>query len=460
MRIEVEMPQMGESIVEGTIVEWLKAVGDSVKRDEDIFTLSTDKVDAEVPSPEDGVLVAIHAAVGDTVEVGTVVAVLETDPAAAGAGRSSQDVDASDTPTEEPAAPSAPVAPSAPSAAAKSTAPDTASDRAATPVSDGRPHRSTPVVRRMAAAHGITDLSSITGTGAGGRVTKKDLERRLAADGANRKSDTPKGAAPKSTPAPPSTAVASAAALGIPRGYEPALARVPRVHVYDNDTVTEMSRMRASIAENMLQSRRTAAHCATVWEADVTNIVRVRDSLKKDFAARDIKLTLTPFFVQAVVAALREHPMLNAAIDGTRIVTRGSVNIGLASALDDGLIVPVIKGADSLNLSGIAQAVNDLNRRSKSGELRPSDVSDGTFTITNSGVFGSLYGVPILIPPQVAILNIGGIKKRVVADNDDNIRIRSMAHLCLSFDHRLIDGRSADQFMGSIVNYLATATGG
>jgi 2-oxoglutarate dehydrogenase E2 component (dihydrolipoamide succinyltransferase) len=473
MRIEVIMPQMGESIVEGTVVAWRKKPGETVRRDEDIFTISTDKVDAEIPSPADGVLVEIKAQVGEVIPVGGVVAYLETDPAAAKAAPKA--ASAAEPARPAPAKPATPVAagkavkPPAPlpsareSAPAKPAAPAPARAAAAAPppASDAAPSReelrrsrSTPLVRRMAREAGVSDLATIPGTGVSGRVTRHDLVAFLEKGAeAAPVAPAPAAAAPS---APAGRKVTQLGDFAVPAGFEPALVKTPRIHVYANDRVEPMSRMRASIAENMLQARRNSAHCHTVWEADVTPILQARKRQQAEFEARGVNLTLTAFFVAAVVEGLKAYPVLNSVIDGNTIVYRGSINLGIASAIEEGLIVPVLKEADSLNLLGVARGVNDLAARSKNRQLKPSDVADGTFTITNSGIFGSLFGVPILVTPQVGILNIGGIKKRVVADEQDNILVRSMCHLCLTFDHRIIDGATADGFMKKVVETLAS----
>jgi 2-oxoglutarate dehydrogenase E2 component (dihydrolipoamide succinyltransferase) len=473
MRVEVIMPTMGESIVEGTVVQWLKAVGDHVDRDEDVFTISTDKVDAEIPSPVAGVLVEILAGVGDTVEVGKVVAYVETDAAVAAAGAAPA---AAPTP---PAAPPAPVAAPAPPSvvAAPPAVPAPPAVVAAPPappappagpigtrsVDELRKSRSTPLVRKMAEEAGIHDISAIPATGVSGRVTKKDIEAFIAGGGAAVASAsavvTPAAvAAPPAAPAKLAVAAPARPAIAadgsLPKGYDYALVKTPRVHVYAADRVEPMSRMRASIAENMLQARRGTAHCHTVWEADMTRVLRLRKKLKADYDARGVNLTLTAFFVSAVIEGLRQYPLMNAAIDGTNIVYRGNMNIGVASAVAEGLIVPVLKGADGLNLLGVARAVNDIAARSKAGKLVPEDVADGTFTVSNAGVWGALFGIPILVQPQVGILGIGGLKKRVIADEADNIRIRHFVNMCLTFDHRLIDGATADGFMGAVVKKL------
>ena len=432
MRVQVIMPQMGESIVEGTVVGWKKKLGEKVRRDEDIFTISTDKVDAEIPSPAEGILVEQLATVGQTVAVGAVVGWLETDEAAASAG----------APASAAPAPAAPAA--AAPASALAAVPAAKAVAVETGVDELRRTRSTPLVRKMAAAAGISDLGRIDGSGVSGRVTKRDLLKFIE------KAGTSAPVAPM-----PSRKASMVGGIAVPAGYEPAFVKSQRVHIYANDRVEPMGRMRASIAENMLQSRRATAHAHTVWEADVTPIMKARKRLAADFESKGVNLTLTAFFVSAVVEALKAFPVLNATVDGDNIVYRGSINLGIASAIEEGLIVPVLKDADSLNLLGTARAVNDLAFRSKNRQLKPTDVTDGTFTITNSGIFGSLYGIPILVPGQAGILNIGGIKKRVVADENDNILVRSMCMMCLSFDHRIIDGASADGFMKRVVDALA-----
>jgi 2-oxoglutarate dehydrogenase E2 component (dihydrolipoamide succinyltransferase) len=476
MRTDVIMPQMGESIVEGTILAWHKAVGDTVERDEDICTIQTDKVDAEVPTSVGGVLVAILAEPGSTVEVGRPIAIVETDPAAAKAAVSAGAPAATAAPAAPPAeaapAPAA-AAPAAPAAVAPAP-PTTPADgpgyeeppAADEPVESLRRRRSTPLVRRIAEEHGLTDLSMVPGTGVSGRVTRRDLMAWLASQAAGLPAapatDVPPPP-PIPAPPPPPIPAAAPAAQGAPpaappAGAQPMFVKAPRVVVMDGDRVEAWPRLRAAIADNMQNARRLAAHAHTVWEVDVTRILDARKKMRAEFEDKGVKLTLTAFFVQAVAEALQAYPILNAAVDSERIIYRKAINIGIASALEDGLIVPVLKGADGLNLFGVARGVNDLAQRSKAGKLVPADVADGTFTLTNSGVFGSLYGIPILLPPQVGILNIGGIHKRVVADEHDNIRIRSMAHLCLSFDHRLIDGSVADGFCGHISRRLSTWT--
>lgn len=453
-RVAIVMPQMGESIVEGTIVAWLKNVGDAVEKDEDVFTLTTDKVDAEVSSEVAGVLVEQLYEVGATVEVGETVAWIETDAKAAASATSSPPASAGAAAEAEPTSDATPAEGTANEAAAA-----TEDDAAPASAEDLRRTRSTPLVRRIAEEHGISDLSPIRGTGVSGRVTKTDILRFIEngkkAEVAGASAPT-KPAAPAPTKATGPTKAAATAPRDVPTGYEPAFVKVPRVHVYDHDRVEDMTRMRASIAENMVQARRGTAHCHTVWEMDVTSVVKARRKLKPSFEERGARLTITPFFVAAVVDALRAFPLMNAAIRGDQIVYRGAYNIGVAASIDEGLIVPVLKNADGLNLLGLARGVNELGDKARTNRLQPADVADGTFTISNAGIWGSLFGIPILIPPQVGILGIGGITKRVVADESENIRVRSMCNMCLTFDHRLIDGSTADGFMAHVKKYLAT----
>ncbi len=430
MRVEVIMPQLGESIVEGTVVEWMKQVGDHVDRDEDIFTLSTDKVDAEIPAPAAGILVEILAQVGDVIEVGKAVAYIETDAALAASAPS--------TPTPAPAQPPTPA--TSPVAATPKSAP-----RA---IDAGKPTqalRVSPVVNNIAAEHGISDLSVVTGTGSRGRVTKKDILAYIA------------GGQVKPAPRVSQTQTPVVSMQGLPAGWEPALVRTPRIHRYDGDRVEPMTRIQSAMATAMLNSKRTTAHTYTMWEADMTEVDKVRRALKDEYAARGAKLTFTAFFVAAAVSALQKYPIMNAVIDGDEIVYRRDINVGVAAAGDDGLIVPVLKNADDLNLFGIAKAVNDLGSRAKHRGLKPSDIEGGTFTVSNAGIWGSLVGFPVLVAPQVGIIAIGGIKKRVMVGDDDSIRIRKMCYITLTFDHRVIDGATADGFMAHLTGELARA---
>jgi pyruvate dehydrogenase E2 component (dihydrolipoamide acetyltransferase) len=414
MPTKVIMPQMGESIAEGTVVKWIKKVGDRVERDEPLFEISTDKVDAEIPSPAAGVLTQILVHENETVAVNAVVAMIDGEGAAVG--------------EEAPAAAvSAPAVPAAAGPAAPAAAPVAP---AATAV--GGKTRSSPLVRRMAREHGV-ELSDLKGTGLGGRISKKDIQAHLAqSSAASRPAAAPAGAAP-----PPATAPAA-----------PAMVFTGPTHV------VPMTPMRKQIAEHMALSKKTSAHVSTVFEVEMTRIVDLMARQGEEFERRNnLKLTYTPFFVRAAVEAIRAFPIVNSSVDGANIVYKRDVNIGVAVALETGLIVPVIKRADEKNFLGVARAVKDLADRARSKHLSVEDVQGGTFTITNPGVFGGLFGTPIIHQPQVAILGVGAIEKRPVVRHDA-IAIRPMVYLALSFDHRIIDGAVADQFMARIKTLL------
>jgi 2-oxoglutarate dehydrogenase E2 component (dihydrolipoamide succinyltransferase) len=411
MKIDVIMPQMGESIAEGTIIKWLKKVGDRVQRDEPIFEISTDKVDAEIPSPSAGTLAEIKVAEGATVAVQTVVALIETE---AGAVASAP---AAAAPAPAAAPPAA--APPAPVAAAPVAAAPVRAAGAPASVEELRRTKSSPVVRKIAAEHGI-EIASLSGSGIQGRVTKKDIVGYVE-----------------------SGAARPAAAAG-PRPAMVAGKREP------------MTTMRKKIAEHMILSRRTSAHVTALFEIDFSNIARQRAEKGKEFEERyGVKLTYTPIIAAAVVEALKDWPVMNASVDGDDVIYHAQVNLGIAVALDWGLIVPVIKNADEKNIAGIARAVNDLADRARRKKLTPDEVSGGTFTITNPGSYGALFGTPIINQPQVAIMGVGTIEKRPVVINDA-IAIRTMAYLSISFDHRLIDGAVADQFMSDVKKRLET----
>jgi len=445
MRVDVIMPQMGESIAEGTLTRWLKKPGDKVARDEPIFEISTDKVDAEIPAPSAGVLAEIKVQEGQTVPINTVVAQIETEAgaaAAAGKAASAPPPPAAQTaPPPKPAAavsagdgkelsmratPAPPPPVAAPPVGAREVPKAAALIGSGASVEDLRRVRSSPVVRKIAQEHNI-DISRIPGTGTAGRVTKGDILRTIEGGGAAR---------------------AGAVAAAPPRAAVPAFAPGERV------SVVPMSAMRRKIAEHMVMSRRTSAHVTTVFEVDMSRVMKLRAEHQEAFQGRHgVKLTPTPFLVKAAVEALKAFPDLNASIDGETIVYKKDINVGIAVALDRGLIVPVLKHADDLSLSGIAKAVTDLAERARTKRLTPDEVQGGTFTITNPGSFGSLFGTPIINQPQVAILGVGAIQKRV-AVVDDAIAIRPMVFLDLSFDHRLIDGAVADQFMAHIKKTL------
>lgn len=417
MPTEIVMPQMGESIVEGTITKWLKKPGDKVQRDEPLFEISTDKVDAEIPSPASGVLQDIKVAEGTTVQVNTVVGIISADG--------------------EPAAAPAKAAPPAPAAPEKKGPPPPKAQPApvqeSVPVAheEGEHARSSPLVRKIAREHNV-DLSQVQGTGLGGRITKQDimafLERGQAA-------------------APAPTAVTA-----------PAQAPVPAPAAIPGDLVA-MTQMRKIIAQRMVESRRTSAHVHCMFEVDVSRIVSLRNKTKSAFEQRHgARLTFMPFFVRAAIIALQQFPIVNASIEGESIRYHRHVNMGIAVALDWGLIVPVLKNADELNFLGLQRGITDLGERARSKKLKPEEVEGSTFTSTNPGQFGAVFGLPIINQPNSAIMGVGGITKVPLvvtdAEGNDSIAIRSVVHLTLGYDHRLVDGAVADQFMALVKRNL------
>jgi pyruvate dehydrogenase E2 component (dihydrolipoamide acetyltransferase) len=451
MATDVVMPQMGESIFEGTITKWLKKPGDKVERDEPLFEISTDKVDAEIPSPSAGVLKEIKVNEGQTVPIQTVVAVID------GAGSAA----AAPAPTPAKAPPPQAAAASAPPPAARPATPppaaaaptQTAPQAVPVPQRSGERIHSSPLVRRMAAERGI-DLTTVPGTGAGGRISKQDIEAVIAAGGVPAAASTP--AAAPARPATPATSVAPAppAVSGgqIHVAFESA---VPREKIYfGNYQVEPMSNMRQRIAEHMVASKRVSAHVYSVDEIDMTKVASLRAKAKDEFEQRyETKLTFMPFFVKAAVAGLRAFPTMNASLDGTNVVLHKEINIGIAVALDWGLIVPVVKGADEKNVLGIQRTLNDLAERARSKKLKPEEVQEGTFSITNPGVFGGLFGLPVISQPNVGILGLGMIEKRPVVIND-SIAIRSMCYVTLSYDHRVVDGAVAHRFLHQVKETL------
>jgi 2-oxoglutarate dehydrogenase E2 component (dihydrolipoamide succinyltransferase) len=467
MAVDVVMPQMGESIFEGTITKWLKKPGDKVERDEPLFEISTDKVDAEIPSPSAGVLKEIKIPEGQTVPIQTVVAVID------GAGGA-----AASAPAPAPAKPAASApAPSAPAPAAQKAAP--AAPPAPAPAAPAAPAasstgsgteriHSSPLVRRMAKEHGV-DLAGVEGTGTGGRITKQDIEAVIsgsasapAASQAPAAEYAPAAPAPRpaAPPPPPPPAPAPQVSGGGPAvhgaQFMPALQLgVPRERIYfGNYEVQPLSVMRQKIAEHMVASKHVSPHVYSVDEIDMTKIAAIRGKAKEEFEKRyETKLTFMPFFVKAAVAGLRAYPTLNASLDGTNIVLHKEINIGMAVALDWGLIVPVIKNADEKNLLGIQRNLNDLAERARSKKLKPEEVQEGTFSITNPGVFGGLFGLPVISQPNVGILGLGAIEKRPVVIND-SIAIRSMCYVTLSYDHRVVDGAVAHQFLHKVKETL------
>jgi pyruvate dehydrogenase E2 component (dihydrolipoamide acetyltransferase) len=453
MAVDVVMPQMGESIFEGTITKWLKKPGDKVERDEPLFEISTDKVDAEIPSPSAGVLKEIKIAEGQTVPIQTIVAVIDGAGSAAASAPAPAAAPAKAAPAPSPAP--AAVKTAAPAPAAPVSAP--ASPAAASSGSTERIH-SSPLVRRLAKEHGV-DLSSMEGTGAGGRITKEDIEAAIAGQSAPAAAQPPAPAA-AARPAVPPPAPAPIAAPGAPAvhgsQYAPALQiGVPRERIYfGNYEVQPLSNMRQKIAEHMVASKHVSAHVYSVDEIDMTKVAAIRAKSKEEFEKRyETKLTFMPFFVKAAVAGLRAYPTLNASLDGTSMVLHKEINIGIAVALDWGLLVPVIRNADEKNLLGIQRNLNDLAERARSKKLKPEEVQEGTFSITNPGVFGGLFGLPVISQPNVGILGLGAIEKRPVVIND-SIAIRSMCYVTLSYDHRVVDGAVAHQFLHKVKETL------
>ena len=430
-RVDVIMPQMGESIAEGTITKWLKAVGEEVKRDESILEISTDKVDADIPSPASGTLAEIIAQESETVEVGSVIARIETEAGAAAAAVIAVEEAPAETSVAEPAAEPAPVA----IAAEAAPAPGGGDGAPLATTREGRLRtRSTPLVRRIAAEHGI-DIAVLNGSGISGRVTKNDIMAFIAQ----------RAAMPASAPG----------VLHVPIHGETLEIKIPDVAIRDTDRIEEMDVMRQRIMEHMLMSKRVSAHVSSVFEIDFDRVAQLRKQLKPRFEQGGVKLTYLPFIIKAVVEGLKAFPVLNASVVGRKIVYHNHYNIGIAVAMDEGvgLIVPVIKGADELSLLGIARRTIDLAERARTRQLDPDDVAGGTFTITNPGVFGSLFGTPIINQPQVAILGVGAMEKRPVVI-DDMIAIRQRSYFGLSFDHRVVDGAMGDFFMGKVKEVL------
>jgi pyruvate dehydrogenase E2 component (dihydrolipoamide acetyltransferase) len=413
---DVVMPQMGESIAEGTVVRWIKKVGDQVDRDEPLFEISTDKVDAEIPSPAAGILTDIRVREGETVAVNSVVAVIGTAADEASATGSHADAaPASKGPSEVPAA-----AAGQPETAATG-APQ---DDSVMPGSDEalRRQKSSPLVRRIAREHDI-DIRRITGTGIGGRVTKQDILGYIA----------------------------SARATG--GGPTPAAGAPPSLRAGEDVEVVPMSVMRRKIAEHMVLSARTSPHVYSVYEVNLGRLAALRDKRKADYEAAGARLTYTALIAKVIVDALRQFPIVNASVDGNNIVYKRDINLGIAVALDTGLIVPVIRKADERNLLGLSRAIDDLATRARARQLSPEEVQHGTFTITNPGIFGAMYGLPLINQPQVAILGVGAIEKRAVVI-DDAIAIRPTCHLTLGHDHRLVDGADAGRFLAFVKERL------
>jgi 2-oxoglutarate dehydrogenase E2 component (dihydrolipoamide succinyltransferase) len=427
MATDIIMPQMGESIVEGTITKWLKKPGDKVQRDEPLFEISTDKVDAEIPSPASGVLQEIKVGEGNTVQINTVVGTISADGEAAAA----------------PAKPAAPPAPEKKAAAPAPAAPPTPAPQPAAAESDSSEDehaRSSPLVRKIAREHNV-NLAQVSGTGLGGRITKQDIMAFL---------ERPQAAAP-AAPSQPAPAAYSA----------PAAASRPAAPAQIPGDLVPLTQMRKIIAQRMVESRRTSAHVHCMYEVDFTRIVNLRAKLKNGFEQRHgVRLTFMPFFVRAAIIGLQQWPICNASLEGDNIRYHRNVNVGIAVALDWGLIVPVLKNAGDLNFLGLQRGITDLGERARGKKLKPDEVEGSTFTVTNPGQFGAVFGLPIINQPNSAIMGVGGIMKQpmVVTDKEgtDSIAIRSVVHMTLGYDHRLIDGAVADQFMALVKKTLET----
>jgi pyruvate dehydrogenase E2 component (dihydrolipoamide acetyltransferase) len=431
MPTDIVMPQMGESIFEGTITKWLKKPGDKVQRDEPLFEISTDKVDAEIPAPASGVLQDIKVAEGNTVQVNTVVGTIAADGEAAVA-----------TPAPAKTAPASQSAPASPDRKEARTAtpqPSAAAQKEVIQFPQEEDHaRSSPLVRKIARENNV-DLSQVAGSGLGGRITKQDIMAFL------------ENSQVSSTPARSGGATAPAVATPAPK-TSPAPAAFP-------GELVPLTQMRKIIAQRMIESRRTSAHVHCMFEVDLSRIVSLRNKMKSAFEQRHgARLTFMPFFVRAAIIALQQFPIVNASMEAENIRYHRHVNMGIAVALDWGLIVPVLKNADELNFLGLQRGITDLGERSRSKKLKPEEVEGSTFTITNPGQFGAVFGLPIINQPNSAIMGVGGITKApvVVTDSDgnDSIAIRSLVHLTLGYDHRLIDGAVADQFMALVKKTL------
>jgi pyruvate dehydrogenase E2 component (dihydrolipoamide acetyltransferase) len=462
-RIEVPMPQMGESIAEGTVSRWLKQVGDAVERDEPILEISTDKVDAEIPAPQSGTLVEIAVEEGATVEVGTIVAFIDTEGGAAGAASEPEPAE------EESPAPSGEPEAAVEAPEADAAEPEPAEAEAAEPGSEEErlKQRSTPVVRRMAEEHGV-DLAQLSGSGHAGRVTKQDLEAYLESDGARADAPAPEPTAAKpaeaARPAAPARPAASPAPSAAPSDFWNRFygeVQHPEFPVREGDRVETMDKIRRLTAEHMILAKRVASHVHSFIEIDFTSIDRVRAQNKAKWSEQGARVSYTAFVVWGVSRALREFPSLNATASGNNIIYRGKVNVGIAVDLDPGLIVPVIREADDLSLLGIGRKVVDLAERARSRKLAPDEIMGATFSITNPGVLGTMVGLPIIPKGTAAILGTGAIEKRVVAVTDpdtgvDSIGIRKRSIFSLGYDHRIVDGADSARFLARLKEILET----
>jgi len=455
-KIELVMPKMGESIMEATILNWVKNVGDEVKEDETILEIATDKVDSEIPSPVDGVLKEILFNVDDTIEVGTVIAIIEK------AGGETESAAPQAAKTEIPAATPAPVKEKQSIAASNGNG-TVAPAKPAVVHADAAPIQRksgdrfySPLVRNIAKQEHISmnELDAIPGSGAKGRVTKKDIKNYIA-NRANGNVTTAPSPVVSTPAAPPSPA---------PAAKSESHAAKPAVSVSGNDEIIQMDRMRKMIADHMVMSKHTSPHVTSFVEADVTEIVNWRNGIKADFQKQyGEKITYTPIFAQAIVQAIRDYPLINVSVDGDKIIKKSDINLGIATALPSGnLIVPVIKNADVLNLVGLTKSINDLAGRARINKLKPDEIQGGTFTLTNVGTFGNVMGTPIINQPQVAIMAVGAIRKKpavVETDQGDFIGIRHMMFLSLSYDHRVVDGFLGGSFLRKVADYLESFNG-
>ena len=434
-RVDVLMPQMGESIAEGTLSKWLKKVGDTVKRDEPLFEISTDKVDAEIPAPAAGVLAEIKVQEGQTVPVQTLVAILETEKGAAAPAPTKPEPPKAAAPAPAPPPKAEPKAtPTAPTPRPEAPAAVRSGDGGGVQTAEQRLRtKSTPLVRKIAAEHSV-DISRIPGSGYAGRVTKQDILGYIE------------------------RAPARAPTYDAPRTTHGSSVEHPAIEPWPGDRVEPWSKIRKITADHMVMSKRVSAHVASFFEVDFTRVAQLRSKAKQGYDERDVNLTFLAFIAKACADNLRKHPIINAAVSGDSTIYRADVNIGIAVALDWGLIVPVIKHADELSLMGLARAINDLGERARTKKLSPDDIQRGTFTITNPGGFGPFAGIPIINQPQVAILGVGAIEKRpkVVAASDgtESIAIRPMGMLTMSYDHRVVDGAEADKFLADVKQLL------
>jgi pyruvate dehydrogenase E2 component (dihydrolipoamide acetyltransferase) len=447
MPTDVIMPQMGESIFEGTITKWLKKPGEKVQRDEPLFEISTDKVDAEIPAPASGVLQEIKVGEGNTVQVNSVVGVIAGEGEAAPSGAA---------PAPAPAATQAAPAQPAPAAVRgdghAEAPPQEQPVTGQAPVSEaeaeaGERVRSSPLVRRIAKEHNV-DLRQVPGTGLGGRITKEDILKFVEEQAA-------------AVPSAASAAPAQPAAAAAPQAPAVAPAAPSRAPIPVPGDIVPMTQMRKIIAERMVESKRTSAHVHSVFEVDMTRVMALRGKMKNQFEQRTgTRLTMMPFFCRAAIHAMRNWPIVNASVEGDSIRYHRNVNLGIAVALDWGLIVPVVKNSEELSFLGLQRAITDLADRARAKKLKPEEVQGGTFTITNPGSYGQMFGLPIIMQPQVAIMGVGSIKKMPVVLTDENdvdsIAIRSICRLSLGYDHRVVDGAVADQFLRDVAKYLET----